>query len=139
MVSSLILENDGAPLNGLPLMLNVRDYGALTYSLATYVVCQFRQSPLKNAFAIILVLTSLSSQISSTLLINDLQGDMALGPSRQEVVYFGDTNPEGNDTYFFPNTLQSTDRWSSVASQYPVFAEFSEPPKVEKAGRATLA
>lgn len=134
MAAGLFLENATAPLRFVPLVLMLRGCGKGSMpELISYLSHTFRSNLLLNFMIVILLLTTTLSQLASTLLVSDLgQGSFLDNPQRQLIAYGLQPAPnvkEGTvDLQRYQESTDDVQYWTSGPAEYPIFAEYSEPP-----------
>ncbi|KAM7197913.1 hypothetical protein V8F20_006361 [Naviculisporaceae sp. PSN 640] len=130
VVGALVLENGVAPIQSVPFILTMRGSGKVSVvELAQLVSQTSGTNDLLNLITVVLVLTTALSQFTSTLLLTDLGTSPFLNKTQTALVNYGlkETSPDVGDLEGYQAASDDVDFWSSGATEYPVFAEYSEP------------
>ncbi|KAM7219642.1 hypothetical protein V8F06_005023 [Rhypophila decipiens] len=119
MVAALAIESvAGVPIEFVPLVLTLRGLGASVYQLLIYIWATFRSAPLYNVCALCLIITTLASQLASTLLISNLGPGFVVGEPVKTKRYLG-VSIDGDIDFDY----HQPQYWFGSTREYPSFAE----------------
>ena len=124
MLASLVLEDTGLQFCSI-LEVSVMRFSNAGPLKLLWIYAKQANSPATTLLVTVLVLSTIATQLSSTLLLSDI-GTITIfdSPSNSNLAYGFSTNLGGSPTLLFEPLLLSSS-WKEPMTQYPAFGEYS--------------